>query len=320
MERVLDRPAAATPSVSQRMTGIEWLLLLLLSLVWGGSFFFNRVLVTELRPFTIVFFRVGLAALALLALLRVTGRRLPRSAAVWRDFFIMGMLNNLIPFGLIVWGQTQIASGLAAILNATTPLFAAIIVHYSSHDARDRLTGNKILGVVIGLTGVVLIVGPATLSGLGLNLAAQIAVLGAAVSYGFASAFGRRFRATGVPPLVAATGQVSASSIMTFPLMLIIDRPWELPGLPGPAIWAAMIGLALLSTSLAYLIYFRLLAGAGAVNVVLVTLLIPPSALLLGALAFAERLDWHELLGMAVILAGLVVIDGRVPALLLRRT
>jgi drug/metabolite transporter (DMT)-like permease len=319
MERVLDRPAAKAPSLSQRMSGLEWLLLLLLSLVWGGSFFFNRVLVVELRPFTIVFFRVGLAALALLALLRVTGRHLPRSAAIWRDFFIMGMLNNLIPFGLIVWGQTQIASGLAAILNATTPLFAALIVHYSSQDARDRLTGNKLLGVAIGLAGVVLIVGPATLSGLGANLAAQLAVLGAAVSYGFASSFGRRFRAAGVPPVVAATGQVSASSIMTFPLMLAIDRPWELPDLPGPAIWAALIGLALLSTSLAYLIYFRLLAGAGAVNVVLVTLLIPPSALLLGALAFAERLDWHELLGMGVILAGLVVIDGRLPAMLLRR-
>jgi drug/metabolite transporter (DMT)-like permease len=319
MERVLDRPAASAPSLSQHMTGLEWLLLILLSLVWGGSFFFNRVLVVELRPFTIVFFRVGLAALALLGLLRITGQRLPRSAGLWRDFFIMGMLNNLIPFSLIVWGQTQIASGLAAILNATTPLFAALIVHYSGQDARDRLTGNKLLGVVIGLAGVVLIVGPTTLSGLGLNLAAQLAVLGAAVSYGFASSFGRRFRAAGVPPLVAATGQVSATSIMAFPLMLAIDRPWELPGLPGPTIWAALIGLALLSTSLAYVIYFRLLAGAGAVNVVLVTLLIPPSALLLGALAFAERLDWHELLGMAVILAGLVVIDGRVPAMLLRR-
>ncbi|QEX21845.1 ABC transporter permease [Hypericibacter adhaerens] len=301
------------------MTGFEWLLLGLLSLVWGGSFFFNRVLVVELHPFTVVFFRVALAAAALLVVLRITGHSLPRSARLWGSFFVMGLLNNLIPFGLIVWGQTQIASGLAAILNATTPLFTALIVHFLAQDPRERLTGHRLLGVVIGLVGVVLIVGPASLAGLGLNLLAQVAVLGAALSYGFANNFGRRFRAAGVPPLVAATGQVSATTIMSLPLMLLIDRPWELPAFPSATTIAALVGLALLSTSLAYVIFFRLLSGAGAVNVALVTLLVPASALLLGALVFGERLDWHQLAGMAVILAGLVVIDGRLPAALGRR-
>src|SRR5258705_6901184 len=140
---------------------------------------------------------------------------------------------------------------------------------------------------------------------------AQIAVLGAALSYGFANNFGRRFRAAGVPPLVAATGQVCATSVMSLPLMLIVDRPWELPALPGLTTWAALVGLGLLSTALAYVIFFRLLSGAGPVNVALVTLLVPASALLLGAIVFGERPDWNELLAMAVILAGLIVIDGR---------
>jgi len=306
-------------STAQRMTSLEWALLVLLSLVWGGSFFFNRVLVIELHPFTIVFGRVAIAALALLVVLRITGQPLPHSGALWRSFFIMGMLNNLIPFGLIVWGQTQIASGLAAILNATTPLFTALVVHYLAKDVRERLSGNRLLGVVVGLIGVVLIVGPATLAGLGLNLMAQIAVLGAALSYGFANNFGRRFRATGVPPLVAAAGQVCATTIMSLPLMLLIDRPWQLASWPDLSTFAALIGLGLLSTALAYVIFFRLLSGAGAVNVALVTLLVPASALILGALVFGERLDWHQLLGMAVILAGLVVIDGRVLVALARR-
>jgi drug/metabolite transporter (DMT)-like permease len=306
-------------SSPQRMTGWEWTLLGLLSLVWGGSFFFNRILVVELHPFTIVFGRVAIAALTLLVVLRLTGQPLPRSRALWRSFFIMGLLNNLIPFALIVWGQTQIASGLAAILNATTPLFTALVVHYLAKDERERLTGNRLLGVVIGFVGVVLIVGPASLAGLGLNLMAQIAVLGGAVSYGFANNFGRRFRSAGVPPLVAAAGQVCATSIMSLPLMLIIDRPWELAAGPSLITWAALIGLGILSTALAYVIFFRLLSGAGAVNVALVTLLVPASALILGALVFAERLDWNELVGMAVILAGLVVIDGRVLVALARR-
>jgi drug/metabolite transporter (DMT)-like permease len=308
--------ASSTP---QRMTGLEWALLGLLSLVWGGSFFFNRVLVVELQPFTVVFGRVAIAALALLIVLRIRGQPLPRSGPLWRSFFIMGTLNSLIPFALIVWGQTQIASGLAAILNATTPLFTALVVHYLAKDERERLTGNRLLGVIVGLIGVVLIVGPASLAGLGLNLMAQVAVLGAALSYGFANNFGRRFRAAGVPPLIAAAGQICATTVMSFPLMLLVDRPWELATWPGPSTWAALLGLGLLSTALAYVIFYRLLAGAGAVNVALVTLLVPASALILGALVFGERLDWNQLIGMAVILAGLVFIDGRVLVALARR-
>ncbi|MFZ5790634.1 MAG: DMT family transporter [Pseudomonadota bacterium] len=296
------------------MSAVEWVLLGSLSLLWGGSFFFNRVLVVELQPFTVVWGRVALAALALLTVVRFSGYRMPRSWQAWGAFFAMGLLNNLIPFSLITWGQTEIASSLAAILNATTPLFTAVLAHALTRDERERLTARRMAGVLMGLIGVVLIVGPAALGGLGLNLLAQLAILGAALSYGFANIHGRRFRAMGIPPLVAATGQVCATAVMALPLVLFIDRPWALPAVPALQTWAALAGLAFLSTALAYLIFFRILAGAGAVNVALVTLLVPASALLLGAAVFGERLDARQIAGMATILAGLVVIDGRLPA------
>lgn len=304
------RPAAA----AQHMSVLEWALLGSLSLLWGGSFFFNRILVAELQPFTVVWGRVALAALALLTVVCLSGHRLPRSLPAWGAFFAMGLLNNLIPFSLITWGQTEIASSLAAILNATTPLFTAVLAHALTRDQREKLTARRATGVLMGLVGVMLIVGPAALGDLGLNLLAQLAVLGAALSYGFANIHGRRFRAMGISPLVAATGQVSATTVMALPLMLLVDRPWALAAMPALQTWAALAGLAFLSTALAYLIFFRILAGAGAVNVALVTLLVPASALLLGAAVFGERLDTRQVAGMATILLGLVVIDGRLPA------
>jgi drug/metabolite transporter (DMT)-like permease len=288
------------------MGGVEWLLLITLALLWGGSFFFTEVALAELPPFTIVLGRVGLAAAALLLLVPLCGHRLPRTPGPWKALLLMGALNNLIPFSLIVWGQTALASGLAAILNATTPLFTVLLAHLLTRD--ERLTPGRLAGVLAGLAGVVLMIGPAALEGLGGGVLAQLACLAAALSYALAGIFGRRLRDH--PPLVAAAGQVTMSTLLILPLALLVDRPWTLL-LPGPATWSALLGLALLSTALAYVIYFRILARAGATNLLLVTFLIPVSALFLGSAVLGERLASGEALGMALIALGLAAIDGR---------
>jgi len=231
---------------------------------------------------------------------------LPASLAAWQPLVIMGLLNNAIPFGLILWGQTHIPSGLAAILNATTPLFTVLIAHVVTVD--EKLTRARAVGLAIGFTGVVVMIGPDMLRELGANIAAQIACLLAAISYSFAGLYGRRFR--GEPPLRIAAGQLVASSVLLAPLALLIDRPWTLPSASMTA-WAALMGTALLSTALGYLIYFRVLARAGATNVLLVTFLIPVSAILLGTLILGEQLNPRHIAGMIAIAIGLSAIDGR---------
>ena len=280
-------------------------------MLWGGSFFFTGIAVKELPPLTIVVLRVGLAAAMLYLALRLLGVSLPRDRHAWIAFFGMGLLNNAIPFCLIVWGQTHIASGLAAILNATTPLFTVVVAHVLTDD--ERMTGNRLAGVLIGIVGVVVTIGPAALQGLGGDVPAQLAVLAAALSYAFAGLFGRRVARLGVAPITAATGQVIASTAMLLPLALLIDHPWAL-AMPSAATWAAILGTAALSTALGYILYFRILATAGATNLLLVTFLIPVSAILLGALVLGERLSPQHFLGMALIGTGPAAIDGRVLA------
>ena len=225
----------------------------------------------------------------------------------------MGVLNNVVPFSLIVFGQTRIDSGLAAILNATTPLFAVVAAHCATPG--ERLTPARLAGVALGLLGVVAMVGPAALHGLGGALAAQLACLAAALSYAVAGLYGRRFQALGVAPTATAAGMLTASAVLIAPLALLVDRPWTLPW-PGPAAVAALLGLAALSTALAYLLYFRLLASAGATNLLLVTFLIPASAVALGVLVLGETIAARQILGMALIGAGLAAIDGRALRLL----
>lgn len=290
------------------MTPYEWGLLITLSILWGGSFFFQEVAVRELPTFTIVFSRVALAAVILFLVARLMGTVIPLSLEAWLAFFGMGLLNNVIPFTLIVWGQTQIASGLASILNATTPLFAVLVTHFLTTD--EKATGLKILGVVIGFFGVAVMIGADLLGGLGDNLFAQLAILSAALTYGFAGVFGRRFKRMGVPPVSAAFGQVTASSVWLFPLMMISDKPWTL-SIPSTSTIAALVALAGFSTALAYIMVFRILASAGATNVLLVTFLVPVSAILLGILVLGEVLETKHFVGMLLIGAGLAVIDGR---------
>ena len=299
---------SSNPKSAPVMGGREWAMLLALSVLWGGSFFFNGVAVRELPSFTLVWLRVALAAVMLLGVLRLLGQRMPTRGAVWLAFFGMGLLNNVLPFVLIVWGQHRIASGLASILNATTPLFTVLVAHAMTPD--EKLSPLKAAGVIAGFAGAAVMIGPDALGGLGTGVLAQLACLAAALSYAFAGIFGRRFRRMGVPPLATAAGQVSASALMLLPVVLLIDRPWTL-AMPHAATWAAVLGVALLSTAFGYVLYFRILAAAGATNLLLVTFLIPVSAILLGAALLGERLEPRHFLGMALIGAGLAAIDGR---------
>src|SRR5499426_3843093 len=296
------------------MDPTDWLLLLALRTLWVGSYVFGKVTLAELTPFTVAARRLGLAAVVLHVVVRLAGHRLPRSWRAWRAFWVMGLLNNVVPMSLILWGQTTIGSGLAAILNASTPLFTVLLAHIFTRD--ERLTVHKIGGVLFGLAGVTVMIGPDALGGVHRGVLAQLAMLGAAVSYGCAGIFGRRF--AGTPPLVTATGQVTASSLTLLALSLVVDRPWLLPP-PGARTWAAVAALAVLCTALAYVIYFRILATSGASNLLLVTLLMPVNAVLLGITLLGEDIEPRQATGMALIAAGLAVIDGRLPALVRRR-
>jgi drug/metabolite transporter (DMT)-like permease len=302
-----------TAPVNRVMSAREWAMLLTLSLLWGSSFFFAGIAVTELPPLTIVVLRVGIAALILNTALPLMGLSMPSDGRIWGAFLVMGMLNNIIPFCLIVWSQTQIASGLAAILNAATPLLTVLVAHLFTED--EKMTGNRLAGVLVGLFGVALMIGPAALAGLGKNVVAQLAVVLAALSYAFAAVYGRRFARMGIAPIVTATGQVTAAAAALLPIALLVERPWELP-LPGWPVCGAVLGQAVFSTALAYILYFRILATAGATNLLLVTFLMPVSAIVLGTAVLGERLNLQHFIGMALIGAGLAAIDGRLPALL----
>ena len=291
------------------MTSSEWGLLLLLSLLWGGSFFFVGVAVKELPPLTIVCARVTIAAAILWMTAPLTGLSPLRVLAHAPTLALMGLINNAIPFVLIVSGQTRLASGVASILNAATPIFTVIAAHFLTRN--EKLTKPRLAGALCGLMGVGLMMGADLWRGLAADLPAELAVLGAAVSYALASLYGRRFRGLGLAPIDVATGQITAASFILLPIAIVIDRPW---GLPTPSWTAAgaVVAIAAFSTALAYIVYFRVLAGAGATNVVLVTLLAPATSILLGVLVLGERLAPRHLLGLAAIAAGLALIDGRV--------
>jgi drug/metabolite transporter (DMT)-like permease len=304
----------ASSSAAAPMGTREWTLLLLLSVLWGCSFFYFKVLVAELPPLTVVLGRVALAAVLLNIYLAANSKALPRSAQTWTAFLVMGLLNNVVPFTLIAWGETQISSGFASILNATTPIFAVLVAHVATRN--ERLNWNKGAGALLGFLGVAVLIGPSALTGIRLGTTwGALACLAAACSYALAGVYGRRFR--GIPPLQVATGQLTGSTLLLIPLACIIDRPWNLP-LPSTHAWEALAGLAVLSTVFAYILYFRLLAIAGATNVLLVTLLLPVSALFLGVLFLGETISASAMGGLILIGLGLAAIDGRV-AVKLRR-
>ena len=291
-----------------RLGPMDWGLLVLLSLLWGGSFLCVGIAVQELPVLTIIALRVSLAALVLWGIALFCGHQLPRGRKTWQAFLVLGLLNNVIPFGLIVFGQQTIGAGLAAILNATTPLWTVLVAALFLAD--ERFSKQKLFGVLLGLVGVIVMVGPDSLAGISRNLGAQLAVLGATLSYAFASVFGRRFAAAKISPLHTALGQVTASSFILVPLALMIDTPWA-SALPSQATIFAILGLAVLSTAGGYLLFFNILERAGATNVSLVTLLIPPSAIAMGMLFLEETLQGIHFIGLALIILGLLSLQGR---------
>ena len=299
---------ANTHTFHAAMTPFEWLLLLLLSLLWGGSYFFVGVAVDELPTMTIVFARVSIGAIALLLCLKIFGIQMPWTRQAWTLFFIMGLLNNAIPFSLIVWGQSALASGVAAIINASTPLLTILVAHFYTTD--EQITRTKALGVLIGFFGVVVLIGIDSVTTLDGNFWASLACIAAALSYACAGVFGRRFVRAGIAPMATATGQLCASSCLLCLMMLVIDAPWTLTLPSASALWA-LIGVGVFSTALAYTIYFRILATAGATNLLLVTFLLPINAIILGVSFLNEALLIRHMLGMLLIGLSLLIIDGR---------
>ncbi|MGO4437762.1 DMT family transporter [Rhizobium sp. RAF56] len=288
------------------MNALTWGLLAALGLIWGGSFFFARIAVQDVPPLTLVFLRLSLAALALHVYIAGRFGLYDMLRTRWRQFLVLGLINNALPHTMIFLGETEIGAGLAAVLNATTPIFTVIVGNYLTTD--ERLTPAKLLGCIVGLLGTMVLVGPSTMAANGAPLWALLLPILAAVSYGFAAVYGKRFKGMPAPSIAAA--QLTCSSLLILPVALVVDRPWELAMPPVGSI-EAILALALLSTAFAYILYFRIMALAGATNASLVTLLVPPSAILLGAVFLNETLGITEAAGMTLIGAGLVILDGR---------
>lgn len=289
-----------------RMTTSDWLWLIVLSLFWGVSFFFGKVAVAEIPPLTLALGRVSIAAAALLLYLRIAGIRLPRGKSIWIAFTLMSVVNNVLPFWLIYWSQQYVSSSLSSILNASVPLFTIVVAHFATHD--DKISPLRAAGVLVGFLGVVVVIGPSELHSAGIQLVAQLAALLGAFCYALSGVYGRRFK--GMNAAAVSVGVLLSSILLLAPLSLLIDQPWILPLPTTRALWS-LAGVAVISTSAAYLIYFHILARAGATNLLLVTFLVPVSAILLGAVFLHERLMPNQFFGMAVIAIGLAFIDGR---------
>ncbi len=291
--------------VNKAMGLREYLYIVFLSVLWGASFFFIKLALREITPLTIVLIRVGVSAVILTVLVYASGKRMPSSPGIWLAFFVMGALNNLIPFSLIIWGQQHVESSIASILNASAPVFSVILAHYLTSE--EKMTPGRVTGVILGMAGVGILIGFDSSHTSGMKLLGQIAMLGAALCYAISAIYGRRFRK--MPPLVIASGVLTGATVMMIPLVFLFEDPFALQ--PGGTTLAAMAGLTLLSTTLAYVFYFKTLALTGPTNLLLVTFLIPVNAVFLGVVVLNESFGWSAIAGMIFIFAGLVVTDGR---------
>jgi len=296
-----------------QMNRSDWLIMLALALIWGSAFFFISVAVHAIPPLTYVWLRLTIAASGMWLFLWWRGSRIALPRSVWGSIFLLALLNNAVPFALFGWGQTHIASGLASILNATTPIWGVVVAHFLTSD--ERMTPAKIGGVLLGFGGVATMIGPALLSNIGTDALAQLACVVASLSYALAAVWARRFRRMGLPPMTVTTGQLTAGAAMMLPVALFVDHPWN-EAFPGLGPLAAVSALALLCTAFAYVLYFRLIDRAGATNALLVTLLVPPTAILLGAMFLGEALAPQDFLGLVLIALGLAAIDGRLLSVL----
>ena len=290
-----------------RSLGItEWMLLVGLSILWGGSYLFMKLAVLTVPLFTIVLGRVSIAALALLIVLTISGTGIPKGRRIWLAFFGMGIFNNVIPMSLIVFSQNSISVGLASILNSITPLFTILVAHMTTND--ERLTFRKLVGISFGIMGVVMLMGPELVDNFGVAALGEWACLGAALSYACANTFGRRFVQLGTKPMQTAFGQVVASTVILAPLVIVVDQPWAISD-PGFLPVLSILALGLFCTALAYVIYFQILARSGATAIALVTFMIPPSAILMGWLALGEQISSQDFLGLSLLGVGLFSVN-----------
>lgn len=282
----------------------QWLWLALLASFWGSAFILMALALPTFSPVTIVMGRMGVAAIVLNGIILKQGRRWPKERSLWLQCAGLSILNNLLPFGLVVWAQQHISASLASILIAAAPIFTVVLAVFI---VGERLTPARGLGVLLGFGGVVVLIGPNVLQGFSLQGAGELAILGAALSYALAGFWGRRFKA--IPAQLVSTMTVTMGAVIMVPLTLALEWPLALEWR-----WSAglsVLALGVFSTALAYLIYYRLLAEAGVVKTSLVSFLVPFTALLLGAVFLHERLNGTAALGMALILLGLAVIDGQ---------
>ena len=294
----------------------DWMVLLVLALIWGGAFFFIGVAVRHVQPLTYVWLRLTIGAASLWAYLMIKGEKISLPKQVWGSILLLALFNNALPFALFGWSQTHIASGLASILNATTPIWGVVVAHFLTRD--ERMSPRKVAGVLLGFGGVATMIGPSLLSSIGTGALAELACVVAALSYALAAVWARRFKRLGISAFSVTTGQLTAGALMMLPVSMIVDRPWTHP-FPPLSAWAAIAALAIFCTALGYVLYFRLIEHAGATNALLVTLLVPPVAIVLGALFLGETLAPQDFAGLALIALGLAAIDGRLVTSLSRR-
>jgi drug/metabolite transporter (DMT)-like permease len=285
----------------------DWGKLLLLGAIWGGSFFFARIAVAEMHPLVLVLFRVAIAAIALQLYLAIRGPSFRLAFPHIAMFFLLALTNNVVPFSLIFIGQTELGAGVASVHNATTPFWTLILANATISD--EKLSWNKLGGIGLGIAGTAVMIGPDLFADFGGPIWPKLVLIGASLSYAVAFIVARYFR--DIPPAVTATGQMTASTVIMIPVVLLVHGPSGL-FTAGPSVWSAVIALALVSTAFAYILYFKLIASAGATNTSLVTLVVPASAMLLGITFLGERLELYELGGMGLIALGLLTIDGRV--------
>lgn len=279
---------------------IDYAQLIALSAIWGASFLFIKVGVATIPPMTLVAARLCLAALGLLGFLALSGARLPRDPGAWTGFALVAAIGNVVPFLLISWGEVRVASGLAAILMSPMPLLTVLLAHVFTRD--DRLTPAKLVGVALGVAGIVVLVGPGVLAGLGREVVAQLAIAAAGCCYAVANVYARTSRLVSLPPAVTATGVLVCAAVISLPLSLIADRPWTLR--PAAESVLALVVLALLCTSAANLILFRLLASSGASFTAQINYLIPVFGVVWGALVLSEAVGLNALVALGLILLG----------------
>ncbi len=296
------------------LTTRVWLELTLLALIWGGSFLAIRTALDEITFLASVSHRVLWAALVLWAIVLIRRLPIPKDPKLWGAFLIMGLLNNVLPFSLMAWGQLHIETGLTAILNAATAIWGVLVAALVFPD--ERLTTRRLTGVLIGFLGVATAIGLTKIAALDLRSLAQLAVIAGTVSYAFAGSWARA-QLKEVSPILSAAGMLTGSTLIMLPLTFAMEGP--LPLSLEPRTWGAIAYYAVAGTAFAYLLYYRILAAAGAGNLLLVTLMIPPIAILLGAWARDEALAPNAYLGFALLALGLLILDGRILRLLTRK-